>query len=410
MEPIKFIHTADLHLDSPFKGLRHLPSSIFEKLKQSTFQAFQKIIELAFAEQVDFVLIAGDIFDEDVRSLKAQIALRTEFERLEKAGIHVFIIHGNHDHLNGRWAKLNWPETVHFFSKDVEMIPFLRNDTPAAHIYGFSYGQRAITRNMTEYYQKVDGTGFHIGMLHGNLEGKNGHDPYAPFKVEQLLEKNFDYWALGHIHKQQVIYENPCIIYPGNIQGRHSKETGQKGCYLVELTSNETNYQFIQTATIIWETEQVSIDELSATDELILKIQKLKDTYRNSNDGTILAIELIGNNALHQQLVEAGFMKEILEILNEQEDVEEHFVWISSLKVNSGLEYNRVTLKQDSHFISDLLQQIDGYSDQDFEEALSPLFNNRKAAPLLANIKEGKQEIMESVERLLLQELLKTSR
>lgn len=407
MEKIKFIHTADLHIDSPFKGLRRLPSSIFEKLKQSTFQAFDKIIEVAIEEQVDFVLIAGDLFDDDIRSLKAQIAMRTGFERLEKVGIQVYIIHGNHDHLSGSWAHINWPRNAHFFAKNVEMIPFIRNGKLVAHIYGFSYEQRVVTRNMTEEYKKVDGAPFHIGMLHGNLEGKKDHDRYAPFTVEQLLGKDFDYWALGHIHKSQVIYENPYIIYPGNIQGRHIKETGKKGCYLIQLTLNDTNIQFIPTASIIWESEQVAIDDLSAIDELIMKIQKLKDTFRQTNNGTIIALDIVGTSCLHQQLTEDGFTKELLEILNEREEDEDHFVWISTMKVNSGLDYNRSRLKQESHFISDLLEKIDGYNDHDIEQALSLLFNNRKALLFLEEIKQNQQEIIDNAERLLLQELLK---
>ncbi|WP_026092391.1 metallophosphoesterase family protein [Calidifontibacillus oryziterrae] len=407
MDTLKFIHTADLHLDSPFKGLSYLPTKIFEKLKESTFVSFHKIINVAILEHVDFILIAGDLFDDEYRSLKAQIAMRTEFERLEKEGIYVYIIHGNHDHLAGKWAQLNWPGNVYFFSSKVEVIRYVKNDTCLAHIYGFSYEQRAIIRNMTNDYKKEDGALFHIGMLHGNLEGKEGHDHYAPFSIDQLIQKEFDYWALGHIHKQQVLCEKPAIIYPGNIQGRHKKETGEKGCYLIELSKNGTNQQFIPTDLVIWENILISIDGISMLDELLEKIKNVKESYRLDKRSMILTIELIGTSNLHNQLMEKSFIYEFVDTINASEANEDVFIWISDCKVNTNFAYDRDTLKNDSHFISDLLNRIDEYSTHDLELALSSLISNRKAAPFLNELNEDFQEIINNAEKLILRDLLK---
>lgn len=408
MDTIKFIHTADLHLDSPFKGLSHLPSPIFEKLKESTFTSFNQIIELAIREQVDFVLIAGDLFDDHIRSLKAQISLRKGFEKLEKSGIFVYIIHGNHDNLGGSWAQIAWPENVYFFPKDVTVIPFIKNGKTAAHIYGFSYEKREVTESMIKYYDKKEGAVFHIGMLHGNLEGKEDHDQYAPFTVNQLLEKNFDYWALGHIHKKQVLHEYPpYMIYPGNIQGRHRKETGEKGCFIIELNKAEPKQRFVPCASVVWETENVAIDHLKTVDELMIAIKKRKESYRNRWQGTILTINLHGNGILHKQLNDHQFINELCEVTNEDEEQEENFVWIADFENNTAISYNRELLKGESHFISDLLQQVDGYNDQLFEEALHLLLVNRKANVYLENIKEEREAILGKAERLLLQELLK---
>ncbi|HHY74443.1 MAG TPA: DNA repair exonuclease [Bacillus bacterium] len=407
MDAIKFIHTADLHLDSPFKGLNHLPTPIFKKLKESTFVSFNRIIELAISEHIDFVLVAGDLFDNHIRSLKAQISLRKGFERLEEAGICVYVIHGNHDHLGGSWAELTWPENVYFFSENVEVTPFQKKGKTLAYIHGFSYEKRAVTENMVKYYHKKEDDLFHIGMLHGNLEGKDEHDPYAPFTINQLLEKNFDYWALGHIHKRQILHENPTIIYPGNIQGRHRKEFGDKGCFVVELTKLETKQRFVPCAPIVWETENITIDSLVTVDELIIAIKTCKERYRNLRQGAIVTINLLGSGLLHEELNDSQFINDLCDIVNEGEELAENFVWVASCQNNTAIPYNRNLLKSEAHFISDLLQQVDDYNDDFFEEALGMLLKNHKVNPFLQNVKEDRREILVKAERLLLHELLK---
>ena len=139
MKKISFIHGADLHLDSPMVGLSYLPKEIFERLKESTFTALSKLIDAAIQHSVDFVILAGDLFDEQDRSVRAQTRLRKEMERLKAHKISVYIIHGNHDHLNGEWIHLNMPENVHIFSDKVEMKTFVKSNT-VVHLYGFSYG------------------------------------------------------------------------------------------------------------------------------------------------------------------------------------------------------------------------------------------------------------------------------
>lgn len=407
MDTIKFIHTADLHLDSPFKGLNHLPAPIFEKLTESTFSAFHSIIELAIHEHVDFVLIAGDLFDNNIRSLKAQISLRKGFEKLAKADIYVYVIHGNHDHLGGSWAQISWPENVHFFSKDVEMRPFIKNEKTLAHIYGFSYPKRAVTENMVKYFNKTEGALYHIAMLHGNLEGKEEHDPYAPFTVQQLLEKKFDYWALGHIHKQQLLHKNPYIIYPGNIQGRHKKETGEKGCFIVEAKKAEMKLRFVPCSSIIWETIPIAIDGLETVDELMIAINKNKQLYRSHYEGTILSLYLTGSSSLYEQLNDSQFLNQLSEIVNEGEELEDCFVWVAAIHNDTVPPYNRELLKAETNFISDLLKQIDNYNDRFFEDSLKVVLSNHKANFFLQNFNDDKQEIMKQAERLLLHELLK---
>lgn len=408
LNTMKFIHTADLHLDSPFKRLNDLPQAIFNKIKESSFRSFERIISYAIKEKVDFVLISGDLFDDENRSLTSQVYVRNQFERLQSHGIQVYMIHGNHDHLGGKWANITWPDNTHVFADHVEVKAYEKEGKVMAYIYGFSYEQRVITKNMTNHYIKKDGALFHIGLLHGNLEGKEDHDPYAPFTIQQLLDRNLDYWALGHIHKRQIIHENPPIIYPGNIQGRHGKELGQKGCYIIEMHENKINSSFYPSAEIIWESKDIFIDPFDSADQLIEEIKTEKEELRRSHRSTFLILKLKGYGKLHSIVNEEGFIKELLEIINEGEEEEEHFVWITECKLNTFLPYNRNELKEGAHFVRDLLEQIDAYDDPFMLEALSPLYKNRKLSSYIEVLSdEDKQDLIQRAEKYLLQELLK---
>ncbi|WP_262421881.1 metallophosphoesterase family protein [Bacillus aquiflavi] len=233
MKKTTFIHTADLHLDSPMIGLSGLPNHIFKRVRESTFKAFKAVTDEAIRRHVDFIIFAGDLFDGEDRSIRAQAHFRNEMERLGQHGIQAFVIHGNHDHLNGSWHHLSMPGNVHVFTHHVEYKAFQNESGAVVYLYGFSYPERHIYDDMTPYYQKALGADFHIGILHGHNEGGSEHSRYAPFKVNNLLHKEFHYWALGHIHKRTILHDEPYIVYPGNIQGRNRSELGMKGCYAV---------------------------------------------------------------------------------------------------------------------------------------------------------------------------------
>lgn len=237
---ISFIHCADLHLDSPMVGLKNLPTTIHNKLKESTFTAFKKVIDAAISKKVDFIIIAGDIYDGEDRSIKAQIRFRNEMLRLEEEQIEVYLIHGNHDHLNGSWVQIELPPNVHVFPSMVTVKKYVKNNL-SANLYGFSYETRHIKERRIDEYERSDEAHFHIGILHGNLEGSTEHSAYAPFQVRDLLAKKMDYWALGHIHKRELLESVPRLsiqeTYKEDIKGNRSKGmllcgTKRWGCQL----------------------------------------------------------------------------------------------------------------------------------------------------------------------------------
>src|SRR5699024_10800819 len=212
-QAISFIHAADLHLDTPFKGLTKLPTSLWEDVKESTFLAYDHLIETAIVHEVDFVLLVGDIFDEATQSLKAQMHLRSGFKKLQAKNIAVYISYGNHDFLEGNKFSIEYPNNVHVFSSEkVTSFTYEKNNEKCAEIYGFSYETRAVTDNtIAEYKINQPDIPYHIATLHGSLDGNQSHASYAPFHLQQLVESSFDYWALGHIHQREILQTEPPI-------------------------------------------------------------------------------------------------------------------------------------------------------------------------------------------------------
>ncbi|QFT88253.1 putative metallophosphoesterase YhaO [Bacillus sp. THAF10] len=406
MVKIRFLHAADLHLDSPFKGLEHLPAEIFQKVRKSTFQSLTRLVDVAIDQKVDFVLLAGDLFDMEQRSLFAQAKLRNEFLRLQKQHIPVYVIHGNHDFIDQRSQSFHYPDNVHIFADTVGCLPFIKNGEHLANLYGFSYNKRHFTENMSVNYIKQDHhVPFHIGLLHGNLSGRDGHDPYAPFTLPDLLDKDFHYWALGHIHKREVLHQHPPIVYPGNIQGRHKKETGLKGVYLAEMhEGKKTELQFIPTSSINWESFQLSIDEHMTLDELLESMKNTVEGVRGENRGALLSFEFIGNGELHHVLQDPHQLDDLLVLLNEGEERKDNFIFVYSIKLSTMISYSKEELREKT-FYQDLFAITE--QTNSLQEIVRPLFKHGEARKFLDTFSEEEEkEIIAEAENWLVTKFL----
>ncbi|MBY6037989.1 DNA repair exonuclease [Fictibacillus nanhaiensis] len=402
---IKFLHCADLHLDSPFKGLSSLPEGLFLRLFDSAFLSFKRLVDLAIKEEVDFVIIAGDLYDSGQRSLKAQSFLKNCFVRLETHNIQVYISHGNHDPLDGQWITLDWPKNVHFFEGNaIQTLSYEKEGKTIARIHGFSYETSAITDNRTQHYpEKKDGF-YHIGVLHGQADGYSGHSRYAPFLLSELLKKGYDYWALGHIHKKMDLNDEPPVRYSGNIQGRHSGETGEKGGYIVTLHENQASSRFVSTSDIEWHEAVIQLENFERLQEVITYCEEIKDTYRQDQKGVFLIITLSGHTPLYPELLDGSFIEELEGILRE-EDVESSFVYVVTIK-NDTLpsKQNELSLKQ-SAFFQDVLHVLQDEGER--EIALAELITHKTARKHISLGHEDWEEITKQAEQLLLAELNK---
>lgn len=403
MKQISFIHAADLHLDSPMVGLKHLPANIIARLRESTFTALQRLTKAAIEHQVDFVILAGDIFDGEDRSLRAQSRFRAEMNKLAEKQIPVFVIHGNHDHLNGSWIQLDMPSNTYFFNSAVEKKELRTRRGESVHLYGFSYPERHVYEKKIDEYYKVEPADFHIGILHGNAAGGADHDNYAPFTIKELQEKQFDYWALGHIHKRAILSETPPIIYPGNIQGRNRKETGIKGCYLVTLNEFEHKLKFVETSDVIWEEAIIEAAEAQSFQDILQLCQVEINRYRKSNIGTLLTLH-INNVQLDDWREQRTLDGELLEILLDGENDEESFVWIVQLNVSERQLIEKEQLKSEANFYEELFKTVDSYPNVETE--ISPLFQHSLGRKYLTALSPQEQkEILEKAETLLIRYL-----
>ncbi|MDQ0232319.1 metallophosphoesterase family protein [Metabacillus malikii] len=407
-EPIQFIHAADLHLDSPFIGLKHLPARIVEILRESTFEAFSRLVTFAINRRVNFILLSGDLYDEADRSLKAQLKLKKEFERLKIANIDVYVIHGNHDHMGGQWLELEWPSNVHVFSSSkVEMKTYKKGEIPAANIYGYSYPTRVVQENISTYFEKSPHSSvYHIGMLHGSIEGDVEHDVYCPFKLKDLIAKDFDYWALGHIHKRQILHEDPLILYPGNIQGRNRKEVGEKGFYLVELTETSSQATFHSVEEVIWEKATLSINEETTLTMLIHQFEEYIEKIRMRNKSTLLSFEVIGAGDLSASLSSQQTIEDLIDTLNDAESDQVPFIWVVKIQ-------NHTTLQQKenhelSSFFADLSKTAADFDT--YNKSLEPLEQHPLYRKYINQFTvEERKQLLIKAERLLHQELLQHS-
>ena len=403
-----FIHTADLHLDSPFIGIYEINQELRESLVNATFEAYDTIIDLCIEKEVDFLLIAGDVYDSANKSLYAQLKFIKGLDRLSNAGIQTIIAHGNHDPLNGWSATLNWPEDVHIMSGDtIDSVQLEKDETHVVTIIGTSYPAQHIWTNLAQKFPKRENNEvFTIGLLHCMVGSSTEHDPYAACTMQDIKDLDYDYWALGHIHVPSVINETyPVVVYSGNPQGRHIKEAGPRGCYLVTIdTKNEISKEFIETDTIRWYVEDISIEGMESEEDLILQIRECIDTILDGADGrsVICRFILTGRGPLHRTLTKEGIIDDILQYIREEENLGSQFVWVERLVNNTSMPIERSILLERKDFVGDIVRIVDEIcqdekSLESLKTSLEPLFKSAKGRKVIKDI--DKEELMGLVHR-----------
>jgi exonuclease SbcD len=363
--PFTFAHAADLHLDSPFKGLTKVPAAVRERLRESTFAALRGLLEVVRRDKVDFVVLAGDLFDAADRSLRAQLRLQRALGEMTAIGTQVFVVHGNHDPESGRQAKLDWPQGVHVFgSGGVECVPaYTRNGELAAHVYGISYPTAAVTDNLAHRFKVKEGAPFHIALLHANVDGDPSHDNYAPCKLEELVAAGFQYWALGHVHDRRTLHEYPHVVYPGNLQGRSIRETGSKGVYVVSVTDmGSMDMRFRDVADVIWQEISVSIEGIEREQELKNRLLTAVEEARHEAQGrpVLARIQLEGRGVLNDRLLQPEAAEEWLEELREWVGAPgeaESWIWPESISIRTGGMLRLETVAEEDGFLGELLRR-----------------------------------------------------
>lgn len=386
-----FIHAADLHLDSPFRGfttLEHVDEAtrdnILRQLRECTFTALDNIVQACLTRQVDFLVLAGDIYDLADRSLRAQLRLQKALQRLAEAQIPVFVAHGNHDHQSGQQAALDWPANVHFFPPGrVQAYPVLRRGSEITRVYGISYPRREVTENYAALFRRDHDAPFAVAVLHCNVGGGTEHADYAPCTLDDLAKSGFDYWALGHVHRRSVLRERgPCVVYPGVPQGRHPREAGAGGCCLVQVSpGGEIGLQFLETDPVRWEQLQVPVEDITTEQQLLEQITARLDELRRQHTGRSLVVrlELAGRSPLHRRLELPGTAQGLLEELRLRYALSAGlFLWPESLRVVTTAPMDKASLEGSATLAGDLLAiageaGCPGELRERLQQALAPL-------------------------------------
>jgi DNA repair exonuclease SbcCD nuclease subunit len=383
MESLRFIHAADLHLDSPFRGIGSASQKLKERLQSATLGALRRVVDHAIECKADFIVIAGDLYDSKDRNLRALVSFRNEMERLAERNIPAYIVHGNHDPLNGWGSGFKLPPNVVTFGGHADTEPFLRRGREAAQITGISYMRERVTDNLASSLQPGDGAPYSIAVLHANVGHQTGHADYAPATVEELSAAGFNYWALGHVHTRTVLATEPTVIvYPGNTQGRNPREAGARGCYQVDIdTHGRAHLEFIDTSMARWTHLELSIAGLTSMDQLVdLMLEKAREAAASFDGPMVARCTIRGNGMLHRDLQRDDMNEELAEVLGS-------VVIAESVRIATGPDLDFESIARTETMVSDFLKLTehalqDPEMRQRLAESLAPLFR-RKDMPAI---------------------------
>lgn len=385
-----FVHAADLHLASPFQGMARdgIPEPVVAHLREATFLAFHQLADLCIERQAAFLLLAGDIFDDEECSLRDMFRFRDELARLEAAGIEVFAVHGNHDPLEGNRPAVALPANTHVFGGE-ETETRAVAALPGVTVTGISYRTAREPRKLARLYTPPAESGFHVALLHANVGGDTGHADYAPCTVEQLRGAGFQYWALGHVHTRRSLGTNPAIAYPGNLQGRNPRETGPRGALVVvaDPVGGQAETEFVPLQSVRWETPEVSIAGLATLDaldeRLLAELENLAAACRPSS--LVARISLVGRGPLDGDLRRDHAARELAERLQERQPVALPFVWLESLRLACGGELDFAARREDDDLAGEVLRQADRLAADPawLDAALAELFQHHRARRVL---------------------------
>jgi DNA repair exonuclease SbcCD nuclease subunit len=424
MATYSFVHASDLHLDMQFGLLSSEFPGLTEILRRSTYETYDRIVELCIAEEVDALLIAGDVFHAET-GLSAQSDFISGLERLSKNNIKAFVCHGNHDPLDKWWAALDWPEGAHRFGSKPEAIPFDSDDPQSPIVTGVSYPTQEVRTNLVNLFPPPNDTRPSIGLIHANVGADTGHPNYAPCTIDDLMNSGHDYWALGHVHTRRELRGlgdgSPVVVYPGNPQGLHFNERGARGVYKVEMDEHGvvTKLKFHPTDGIRWEDLACSIDELETDQDLRDALEEKVTSALDGNDDKHLVyrIRLTGSGPLHDSLVRPDYSDDLRVRLNSIFAAKlRPFALCQKIIDTSSMQFDRDQLVSGTDFIADLLALIDHAKND--PEQLAELKNNAKLEDFYGNarardylqdsIPAGSTlvDLIDDAERILLSDLV----
>ena len=378
MEHLRFVHAADLHLDSPFRGSADARPALKDRLQSATLGALERVVGHTIGAKADFLIIAGDLYDSKDRSLRALVAFRKQMERLADRNIPVFIVHGNHDPLNGWGSSFQLPANVRTFGSRTDTEPFLRFGREVAQIVGVSYTRERVTDNLASSFTAAPDAPYSIAVLHANIGHQAGHADYAPATVDDLVTAGFNYWALGHVHTRSILAKEPAmVVYPGNTQGRNPRESGPRGCYQVDVdTHGRAHLEFVDTSVVRWAHIELSIRDCAGMDQLVdSMLREARNASAGFDGPTVVRCTIRGNGVLHRDLQRDEMNEELCEVL-------QSVVVAESVRIATGPELDLESLARTETMVSEFLKVAERALEepelrQRLADSLTALFRRR---------------------------------
>ena len=363
MTDFSFIHTADIHLDSPLVGLTAYEGAPVELLRLAPRAAFTNLVNEAIDRCVNFMVIAGDLFDGDWPDFNTGLFFTQEMGRLNREGIPVYIVRGNHDAESKLTKELTLPDNVTVFSSRKAKTHHLKNLGVALH--GQSFRDAKTEENLAVEYPPAEPDCFNIGVLHTAVEGHAEHAPYAPCSLSDLTAKGYDYWALGHVHEHKVLSENPLVAFPGNLQGRHIRETGPRGALLVTVEGGKPSVERLFVDIVRWQHIEIDAGPAHSLKDVVrLTHECLETLLRENPDGLPMAtrITIVGSTHAHGELfgLEYQLRQEILAAATALSD---NMLWIEKVKLATTPELDHTAIEARSDAIADLQGFLDKAGD-----------------------------------------------
>lgn len=392
-------------------GLSRYEGAPLQSVRGSTRRAAENLVDLCIERNVDLLVLAGDLYDGDWKDYSTGLFFVRQMNRLKVAGVRVVSVRGNHDAASQITKHLELPENVTELASEAPQTLQLAELGIAVH--GQSYAMRAETAELAKNYPQSSAGVFNLGILHTCATGRAGHERYAPCSLELLLSKGYDYWALGHVHTREVLHEDPWVVFPGNTQGRHIKETGAKGATVVEVSSGRvTSVEHVDLDVVRWHRLSVTAQPEATADGVIEQmVAELVRAKSTSGDRVVAArLELYGDTAAHSELAlePARWEAELRARANELANV-----WVERVKFRthpllrrSDLAKRQDVLGQVARAFAKLEQDADARSAAfDFMSELQA-----KLPPGLDAVSGADQaQIVEDAERIVLSRLARIS-
>lgn len=354
---MKFVHAADLHIDSPLRGLSAYEGAPAERVRGATRRAFSNLVQLCLDERAALLLLAGDVFDGEWRDFNTGLFFLRELNRLRDAGTRVFLVRGNHDAQSEVTRALKLPDHVHPFSHQAAETVVLEEEGVALH--GLSFAQRQMPDSLVPRYPAPVAGLFNIGLLHTSAAGSPDHAVYAPCSVEELVQKRYDYWALGHVHARTVLHRHPWVVFPGNTQGRHIRETGPKGATVVTLEAGAVSQlRSVALDVVRWERLTLCPTQADSRDDLYDRAEALLARARDEAEGRLVAVRLAieGPTRLHGELL-AERERMINELRARSLELGDE-VWLEKVELRTRPALDLEELRASEGFIGELLQEL----------------------------------------------------